>query len=261
MTEQDWLTSDDPAALLRGLEDLVLIGPQGKDGISPVLGTRKPSDRKLRLYGAVVLRLRDAQPRTRELSEAVVAFADGGALADLRRVWRDVDRRQAAQMPERALEWCRVLVATKKAHAPLTGYRAEVAAQLLREIFGNPFRPVTPPVERFPSRWHGREYAVRQPWLTPTVVRLATSAYEARDFAALPILADALEDAGCTSEPLLRHLRGWRPCYYCADNPAIDQAADEWCTYCGHERWLTGDFGPGPHVLGCWALDLVLGKE
>ena len=62
-------------------------------------------------------------------------------------------------------------------------------------------------------------------WRTPDVLSLTQSAYEARDFAALPILADTLEDAGCTDADLLSHLRG-----------------------------------PGPHVRGCWVVDLLLGK-
>lgn len=58
------------------------------------------------------------------------------------------------------------------------------------------------------------------------VSRLATNAYQDRAFADLPILADGLEDAGCADADLLEHLRG-----------------------------------PGPHVRGCWALDVVLGKS
>jgi hypothetical protein len=138
------------------------------------------------------------------------------------------------------------------------------------------------------------------PWITPTVVALARAAYDERrqvpcltcggtgegqyndggstwrvcdcggtghttdgllDPDRLSILADALEEAGCPDGDLLRHLRGWQPCYYCLDNPAIDRGADEWCTYCGRERWLSGDFGTGPHARGCWALDLILGNS
>jgi hypothetical protein len=55
---------------------------------------------------------------------------------------------------------------------------------------------------------------------------VAEAIYEQRAFDGMPILADALEDAGCSDEALLSHLRG-----------------------------------SGPHVRGCWALDLVLGKE
>jgi hypothetical protein len=50
--------------------------------------------------------------------------------------------------------------------------------------------------------------------------------YESRDFSAMPILADALQDAGCDCDDVLAHCRG-----------------------------------PGPHVRGCWVVDLVLGKE
>jgi hypothetical protein len=65
------------------------------------------------------------------------------------------------------------------------------------------------------------------------VTALATAAYEERILPAgtfdphrLAILADALEDTGCTNEQILGHLRG-----------------------------------PGPHVRGCWVIDLILGKE
>ncbi|WP_246523278.1 hypothetical protein [Gemmata palustris] len=78
-----------------------------------------------------------------------------------------------------------------------------------RDIFGNPFRPVV----FSPS------------WRTSTVVALASQMYESRDFSAMPILADALQDAGCDSADILDHCRG-----------------------------------PGPHVRGCWVVDLVLGK-
>jgi hypothetical protein len=83
-------------------------------------------------------------------------------------------------------------------------------AHLLRDIFGNPFRPV----------------AFAPAWRTDTAVSLARQMYESRDFSAMPILADALQDAGCDNAEILDHCRG-----------------------------------PGPHVRGCWVVDLVLGKE
>jgi hypothetical protein len=83
-------------------------------------------------------------------------------------------------------------------------------AHLARCIFGNPFRPVA-----FDPRWRSE-----------TAVALASAIYDGRHFDRLPILADALEDAGCDSLDLLNHLRG-----------------------------------PGPHARGCWPLDLVLSKS
>jgi hypothetical protein len=83
-------------------------------------------------------------------------------------------------------------------------------SDFLRDIFGNPFRPVT----------------VSPSWQTANVVALAQAIYDERAFERMPILGDALEDAGCTSAEILAHCRG-----------------------------------PGPHVRGCWVVDLLLGKE
>ncbi|MFM8274469.1 MAG: hypothetical protein ACKODX_19360 [Gemmata sp.] len=80
---------------------------------------------------------------------------------------------------------------------------------LVRETCGNPFRPV----------------AVAPGWRTDTALALALGVYKTRDFGAMPILADALQDAGCYDAPLLSHCR---------------------------------DATLG-HVRGCWALDLLLG--
>jgi len=85
-----------------------------------------------------------------------------------------------------------------------------VQAVLLRDIIGNPFRPVT----------------LDPAWRTTTAIQLAQGMYDSRDFAAMPILADALQDAGCEDADILEHCRG-----------------------------------NGPHVRGCWVVDLVLGKE
>jgi hypothetical protein len=84
---------------------------------------------------------------------------------------------------------------------------------LIRDIFGNPFRPV--PV---PPAWLA--------WNDAAIPRLAHAIYDERAFGRLPVLADALEDAGCTDRAILGHCRG-----------------------------------PGPHVRGCWVVDLLLGKE
>jgi hypothetical protein len=86
-------------------------------------------------------------------------------------------------------------------------------AAFLRDLFGNPFRPV--PVD---PAWLA--------WERGTIPKLAEEIYEERAFDRLPVLADALEDSGCTNPDILSHLRG-----------------------------------PGPHVRGCWVLDLLLGKS
>jgi hypothetical protein len=81
---------------------------------------------------------------------------------------------------------------------------------VLRDIFGNPFRPAT----------------VDPTWRTSTVLALAEGIYAERAFDRMPILADALQDAGCDNEDVLNHCRG-----------------------------------DGPHVKGCWVVDLLLGKS
>ncbi len=82
---------------------------------------------------------------------------------------------------------------------------------LLRDIFGNPFRPV----------------AVDPTWLTSDVAALATGIYADRAFDQMPILADALQDAGCDNDDVLNH---------CRDPKQV-------------------------HVRGCWVVDLVLGRN
>lgn len=117
------------------------------------------------------------------------------------------------------------------------------------------------------------------PVLTPTVLALAQAAYDERqengtlDNERLMILSDALEDAGCDNEELLMHLRGYEVCRYCM-LPSPEQAeyggGNYWCPGCGgtepgpradnqlYPYWM---HSPGPHHRGCWALDLILGKE
>jgi hypothetical protein len=92
---------------------------------------------------------------------------------------------------------------------------AERVAQvsLLRDIFGNPFRS-----PRLDSTWLA--------WNGGTIRSLAQAIYDDRAFDRMPILADALEDAGCTDADILGHCRG-----------------------------------EGPHVRGCWVVDLLLSRS
>ena len=85
----------------------------------------------------------------------------------------------------------------------------QAQAALLRDIVGNPFRPI----------------AADPKWLTSAVVGIARTIYDGRDFSAMPVMADALEEAGCDYADVLAHCRG-----------------------------------DGPHTRGCWVVDLLLGK-
>ena len=100
---------------------------------------------------------------------------------------------------------------------PATGARPpefadELANQtdLLRDIFGNPFRSVEFHLE----------------WFTSDVLLLARGVYADRAFDRMPILADALQDAGCDDDDILNHCREARE-----------------------------------HARGCWVVDLLLGKK
>jgi hypothetical protein len=206
MTEEEWLNCDDPEL-----------------AIEPIRATC--SDRKARLFGCCKRFLvwdylvDERSQRALEISEL---YADGLATAEaLSAAHRagfaavqelsdvlgaDCDSYQAAA----GLMWA---IAADKARNLLGGLRSGDSATVLaymRDIFGNPFRPV----------------AFDPAWRTDTAVAVARQMYESRNFGAMPILADALQDAGCEDERILAH---------CRDTSA-------------------------PHVRGCWVVDLVLGK-
>ncbi len=259
MTEQEWLTGEDPQRLYAQAGRAVDLTDKG--------GRR----RRPRLYACACCRqvwhlLDDAG---RAAVEAGEGYADGQvAPADLRqagdlagrsayytafRSWRaskDAVRcaRYAAGHAARlatessiatdagrsawfALHAAACLVADRQAHVladcrsppDLLGAACGLAADkqaavaalcrsqcdLLRDIFGNPFRPVSAD-----PAWLSRNDGA--------VLKVARAVYDERAFERLPVLADALEDAGCGEGALLSHLRG-----------------------------------PGPHARGCWALDLL----
>jgi hypothetical protein len=112
------------------------------------------------------------------------------------------------RLPAAAAGWAVRLAS----YAPDRGTEQAVQARLLRDLFGDLIRPV-----RVDPCWVA--------WNSDTIPNLAQAIYDERRFADLPILADALEDAGCTDREILDHCRG-----------------------------------PGLHVCGCWAVDLLLGK-
>ncbi len=214
MTEAEWLTSTDPARML-------------------ALAKTQGSGRKLRLLAISYCQRVSAKitlPQSAEALRVADLYSEGAVdinavltawdsvLAEKRAVgwgngcWQITWVAQSALQGFGSQFWPENADAQQASLLISDDYPAEWAAQcgLLRDIFGNPFRLVL-----FSSDWR-----------TSTAVALAAQMYEARDFSAMPILADALQDAGCDNADVLNHCRG-----------------------------------PGPHVRGCWVVDMVLGKE
>ncbi len=200
--------------------------------LNHVTATRKASDRKLRLLACALVR-RDwewlKEAGSKEAIEVVEQFADGAATAEQLEAAHDAAFEAMQDWGERygSLEdfytteavthaWCCAWDKAEDAarHCFRDAINEEDCARV-RDLFS--FRPV-----------------VLDPgWITPTVLALAQSAYQERelpsgqlDRARLAVLADALEDAGCTEQVLLDHLRQ-----------------------------------PGHHLRGCWAIDVLTGRE
>jgi hypothetical protein len=228
MTEAEWKSCDDPGFMLDHLES-------------------KVSDRKLRLFATACCRrmwhlLTDE--RSRRAVEVTEEYADGlaslqafqAAMEAAGRVSEeDEDNGEptpgtaawlvAYYPPFDAAYTCgtvSVLMDRERmknqpdwwtTHEKEGEEEARHQVALVHCIVGNPFRPAV--ID--PSIFH---------WNDGTVVKLAQGIYEDRAFDRLPILADALEEAGCHDADILGH--------------------------CRH---------PGPHVRGCWVVDLLTGSN
>ena len=173
---------------------------------------RGPSERKLELLANALSRFVLAGPRTiSENSKTVDVYSQETSLSKLPEciLWWLVGRRHSGWgasiklgcfFRDHGLEMARLK-------------HGQEVSQFVRDIFGNPFHAV------------GIDVA----WLTwhdGTVPKIAQAIYDSRAFGYLPILADALEEAGCEDAGILNHCRE-----------------------------------PGLHVEGCWVVDLVPGKE
>jgi hypothetical protein len=227
MTEAEWATSDDPGRMLDFLSG-------------------RGSERKFRLFAAGCCRqmvIRDGRlPRGYDADEVawVERLAEGGTLPATLHESHDLIGYVGAMTglsvyprAVRALHWA---LSTERMDAQVAGFVSEEAVEarveavgrharkvriaarksqchLLRDLFGDLFQPAA--VVR-PSRWG----------VAGDAVKLAQTIYEAGDFDRLPILADALEEAGCADEHILLH--------------------------CRRGRW---------HARGCWVVDWVLGKR
>ena len=227
MTEAEWYATDD-------LEQMLAL-------LSQQSAQREVSSRKLRLLKTGCLRAVWKSLTIKPIRQALIAaeqFADGclskdeleranrnGVVAFLKTHERN--SKKAVKKPELLVKLLRMGMAVDSAQESIDFRSLEeignwkdlrmsdpvlrsLSPILLRCVVGNPFRPVA-----FDPRWQ-----------TADVTALARGIYEDRAFDRLPLLADALMDAGCDHADVLAHCRG-----------------------------------DGPHVRGCWVVDLVLGKE
>jgi hypothetical protein len=222
MTEKDWLRTASAEKMVDCL-------------CSQFAAARtKPGRRKLRLLAcACCRRIWDKLTEERDRQMVLVSeqFADGlVSTKDLEAAGRlylvrtgpmlfhnSAAMSTAVVQPRMAVRWTRFYVCTT-----VTGYvdrrptrwiTEEAAhAAFVREVFGNPFQ--RPRIDKTWLRWNDS-----------TVPKIAMGIYEERAFDRMPILADALLDAGCDNEEVLAHCRS-----------------------------------DGPHVRGCWVIDLILGK-
>ena len=229
MTEQEWQVCTHPPTMLAFL-----------DG--------KASERKLRLFACACCRriwhLFTDEPSRRAV-EVAERYADGAAGEEelskaafgTQTIASDTPERAAGEAASASIwlntfsasHYAAFAVASKDfgvriaAHAVrdrfplLLGARdAERLAQcgVLRDLLGPlPFRPIT--IDTSWLTWHDG-----------LLVSMARRMYDSRDFADMPVLADALEEAGCANADILEHLRG-----------------------------------PGSHVRGCWVVDALLARE
>lgn len=247
MTPAEWLSSSEPEAMLRELGVGLMF--QGK----PLL-REGVTDRKLRLFACACCLMRGSR-----VEEVNKYEADGFHYEEL--IYTD-------------LEWARAWVARELGRLghpkpPTFAQRAN----LLREIVGNPWKPVTIPHSSRTRHEDGTITYEGCGWLTSTVLRLATAIYEGRDWSAMPVLADALEESGCHEEAILRHLRGeeergfTETCQSCGgDGIAASSSTYEGrpCRRCdgkGTRTFVDWRSLRSPHVRGCWAIDLILGRE
>lgn len=192
MTQAEWLACTDPEKML----DYLFDRPGRFD--PPRRRNRLISDRKFNLF--VVACFSSVREHMDEpIRQAVLVherFADGLAT--------EIDLLAARGEVGRPL-WTFVLGPTTRSE------QRQAQADLLRDLF----KPQLPFLDRAWVIWNDG-----------LVRKLAQAIYDDRGFDRLPILADALEEAGCTNQDILGH---WR--------------------------------SEGEHVRGCWAVDLVLGKE
>jgi len=207
MTEQEWLVCEDPRAMYAEMMNL----------------TPSRSDRKWRLLACAIQSVRlvyvqwDDRERIKNTITDAIAWTETGKKPSCSGSGAYYVLMEPAH---RGVGW---LIGQPRSVSPEPVIRDKEmdrkAADLLREVIGDPFRPVKIRCSRLCD--------IHNPsWLTLTALSIAQQIYTIQDYTGMPILADAMEEAGCDVQSILEHLRS-----------------------------------SSTHVRGCWALDLILGKE
>jgi hypothetical protein len=212
--EEAWHLSEGPHHLLAVLERLGVSDKRkfrlGAAGMARQVWGRLPNAARDLVEAAEGYA--DHRTTYRDLRQAVAGLRD--TPPERARLVRSVAHREARHaigaVPSDLLggAWSGPLVPDNFGN-DLTSLSRRLAA-VVRDVFGNPFRAALD----------------LGPWRSATALGLARSIYDERAFDRLPILGDALEEAGCPDRTILDHCRG-----------------------------------PGPHVRGCWVVDRLLGKE
>jgi hypothetical protein len=231
LTQAKWLSSGDPMKMYWPIQERV-------------------SERKAALYVvacALSTPLAKLPAILKRAIAVVQATAEGGGQGRIKSLEWDANLACHEAVEKSGLDTAPhflALAALRMAERPLAGHAAHVPsflgkavrelrgpeaadrlmglyADLLRDVIGNPFKKIVAK----PAR-RGRPYRARvffdAAWRTPAVLGLAHTIYQEQSFDLLPILADALEDAGCDQTDLVAHCRS-----------------------------------AGAHVRGCWLVDLV----
>lgn len=189
---------------------------------SPGVGNKQGAHRRFRLFAATCCRYvwgHFTDELFRQAVEVAEAFADGLATEqDRKQAWGNAHS-VGWNTGATGVHWAAINTVGDQPFAIYFPHyvldlsdnesASTLIAHWLLDIFGNPYRPMS----------------LEPSWLTSTVVALAEGIYQERAFDRMPILADALMDAGCDSEDVLNHCRG-----------------------------------SGPHVRGCWVVDLLTGR-
>jgi hypothetical protein len=208
MTETEWLTTTDSYAMLDSLAtaDPRKLRQFAAEALLRSLPSETPT--KYRTVVETYQRYIDGDASPDEWFETYSAVAAGAILGGI----QDLIAPEPFEAARRAAGFSFAPLPTYFGRRRIVGPVDRLAeTALLREIFGNPFRPV----------------AFSPEWRTDTAVTLARTVCDLRQFDAMPILADALQDAGCDRDDILSH---------CRDTSQM-------------------------HVRGCWVTDLVLNRS